>query len=630
MLFRLSENSSMSVHNLSHVKILPPSIKIILFLGLKFSILDKPNYKNLLRQINEGKRKLAWRIFFELKGENKEMDRIDKILFNIKKDVCPSRAHSPIENYLFCEEFTRNCINKLKNDTQPYNKVHTYLINDLKLFIEQNKLVIKQSDKNAGICIMNNNDYKIEICRQLSDENTYRPSVWSEFLLASETFRDKASFVCKNIIKDKKIKTIFPRQCKPAKFYILPKVHKAYDKFPVGRPISSTLNCMNRGVSMILDSILQPLSLMIPDLIIDSPHLLLLLNNLQLNADRKYILCTADIQAMYLELPITTCKENCLQFFTENRDRVNLPLNLTPNQLKLLLDLTLNYSFVQFGNEMFVQHRGIQMGNCSSVSIANITAAVELRDQLSKPEIVFKGRFIDDILMIIDITDLTENMQTWLDNIFKHKFLKFTYEYSDNSVNFLDLSITLNSNNVIATSLYRKPMSKHEFVHFLSSHPSHLLRSLPYSCGLRIIRACSGITNRQNELSLLMEKFKSRNYPFPILENAMEKLKNIDRIELLKPKSSILIQFLSHHNPAILVQYGIEHLQRIENNTSSFVVVPFYKNINYLNDTIKHAFVNELSKCTNEDIKKCIEKVNIIVAFSIPNSVQRSIDKFTS
>ena len=77
-----------------------------------------------------------------------------------------------------------------------------------------------------------------------------------------------------------------------------------------------------------------------------------------------------------------------------------------------------------------------------------------------------------------------------------------------------------------------------------------------------------------------MEKFKSRDYPTPIITQAMNKLKYIDRTELLKPKSKILIQFLSFHNPNILLQYGIDIFQRSENNTFSFVVIPFYKNIN--------------------------------------------------
>src|SRR3989442_1145811 len=101
----------------------------------------------------------------------------------------------------------------------------------------------------------------------------------------------------------------------------------------------------------------------------------------------------------------------------------------------------------------------------------------------------------------------------------KHSFLKFTYEFSDKSVNFLDITITLNENNLISTSIFQKPMNKHEFVHYDSNHPRHLLKSLPYSCGLRVLRTCSEPETQQNELGKLMSKFRKRGYLFDILNN---------------------------------------------------------------------------------------------------------------
>lgn len=619
--------SNSSIHNISNVKVLPASVKIILFLGLKFSFVDKPNYRKLLACIEEGKRKIAWRIFFELKGENGEMDRQARILFNIKKSVCPSKLKCPLENNLFEQNFSNSCINFLKRRARPHNKVHTFLVKDLKDFITANKLIIRQSDKNAGICVMNESDYKNEIYRQLSDEQTYRPSAWSEYSLSTDSFRDQAKCICTTILKDKKINRIFPEQSKPAKFYMLPKIHKKFDVFPVGRPISSTINCINRGVSMLLDSILQPLSLNIPDLIIDSPHLILLLSHLKLNPTRKYLLVTADINAMYLELPISTCKSNCMKFFSDNKHKINVPYDVTNQQLKKLLDLALDYSFVQFDNELFFQHRGIQMGNCSSVSVANITAAVELEQQLNKPEITFKGRFIDDLIMIIDTTDLVDiDMQQWLESLFKHQFLKFSFEYSEKCVNFLDMNIMIQENNEICTSLFRKPMSKHEFVHYQSSHPRHLLNSLPFSCGLRIIRICSDVNTREIELNLLMEKFRMRMYPEALLTNTMARLIQLERSELLRPKSPMLIQFLGTHNPSILDTYHIDSVSTTPEKRS-FVVIPFYKNINNIGSSVKQFFMSELEKCDSDVLKECIKNVKLTIAFSVPFSFQKTLNR---
>lgn len=573
--------------------------------------------------IKEGIRKVSWQVFHFNKN-SEGMTEIERTIHKIKKVTCPSRFKCPLEPYLFSNNFTRNFISRLSNATQCHNKIHEFLILELKTFVAEHDLIIKESDKNAGICIMNKIDYDAEVYRQLYDQTTYRPSVRSEYNLKLFDFTDKIKHLSKWFDKSLNIKKIIPDNHSPAKFYILPKIHKHFEIFPAGRPISSTIKCANKGTAMFLDKVLQPISLFIPDLLIDSPHLLLLLQHVRLDPKRKYILVTADISAMYLELPINICKQNCLKYFRANKHLVNFPFQISEEQFKLLLDLCLDYSFLEYNNEIFFQHRGIQMGNSASVSIANITAAVEL-ENLKSDLIAFKRRFIDDILMILDVTDLETPVDEWLNSFFQHKFLKFTYEYSANQVTFLDLSIKLNENNEIDTSLYRKPISKHEFVHFSSNHPKHLLKSLPYSCGLRAIRSCSDTNTRNNEISLLMNQFKSRGYPTNLLASVTNKLETIDRNSILKPKSPLLIKHLSLHNPEILDIY-IPQAQPTPNATNQiFVVLPFYNNIRGLGRIARNMFLSELNKCRSRRLRNCILDLKINIAFSIPNSLSRFI-----
>lgn len=55
----------------------------------------------------------------------------------------------------------------------------------------------------------------------------------------------------------------------------------------------------------------------------------------------------------------------------------------------------------------------------------------------------FKGRFIDDLLCIVDVTDFDVEIEEWLVNPFQHCFFKFTYEFSFESINFLDFKLVL-------------------------------------------------------------------------------------------------------------------------------------------------------------------------------------------
>ncbi|CAL8119549.1 unnamed protein product [Orchesella dallaii] len=618
------------VHNLTDVKI-PIIINIILTLGLSFSVNAKPNFKQISNAINEGMRKVSWHVFFKNLGYDDNCDEVTLLVHRIKKTVNPSYKPCPIQHAVFSDSFVEKLISKLRNQSKPHNVVFDHMLKELKQFVTDNNIIIKPSDKNAGVCLMYKHDYDKEVMRQLQDETVYRPATHAEYDYATQDFTDKAKTLNKTLFKSLKLNSIIPTKFKPANFYILPKLHKQYDTFPKGRPISGTCSSINKGYAMLLESELKPLSLHIPNLILDTPHLLLRLQNLKLDPKRKYMLITADINSMYLELPIDVCKRNCIKHFEKFKNVTDFPFPITKNELKTLLDLSLDYSYLEYNGELFYQRKGIQMGNSASVSVANITAEVEL-ECLNKDEIVFNGRFIDDILMVVDITDFTNSVDEWLENTFKHNFLTFTYEYSLENVNFLDLNISLNSNNEIITSIYSKPMSKHEFVHFSSNHPKHLLKSLPYSCGMRIIRSCSNENIQLIELEKLREKFIRRGYPNHLIQNAFDKLQNKSREELLKPKSKLLIKFLSLHQPEILAQYNISCSPTTQSQRLSevFVVVPYCNNIKDMGKIVKSAFHKEVNLCTSNRLRKCIVDVHICTAFSVKTSLRKYIQLYNA
>lgn len=630
-LYKMYCNSKLnpdSIHNLVKDLIIPPSVRIILNLGLKFSVNLKPDFSSISKALKEGMRKISWKLYFMDLEQDKVMDKPTQILHRIKKCNQIVRRNCPIEKVLFNDNFVQNIISNLKRSSHNENPIHKFLINELKTFTKHNNVIIKDSDKNAGICIMSKVDYDNEVYRQLNDLETYIPSNTSEFDLKMYDFVDKARHLSNNVLKHLKIRSLIPPTFNPAKFHILPKVHKKFDHFPLGRPISSTIGCGNRGIAMLSDSILQPVSLLIPDLIIDTPHLLFLLDNLKLDKNRKYILVTADISSMYLELPISICKRNCLEFFNKFPYKSKLPFAINHKQLQQLLNLTLDYSFVQYQDQLYFQKKGIQMGNCASVPIANITAAVEL-EKLWRDEIVFKGRFIDDILSIIDVTGIEIEIQEWLNQMFQHDFLKFTYEYSGNSVNFLDLTIELDHDNNIHTKIYKKPMSKHEFVHYNSNHPRHLLNSLPYSSGLRIVRSCSDPQTRIEELHSLLNKFRRRDYPDELLSHTLHKLLNMDRNEILRPKSPLHILHTSYHRPDLIPKLNIGVNPNANNYTNTtFIVLPFHSNITKMGRHTKECFNIELNKCNSNRLRQCIEDLNVKIAFSIPNSLNRFINVY--
>ena len=81
-------------------------------------------------------------------------------------------------------------------------------------------------------------------------------------------------------------------------------------------------------------------------------------------------------------------------------------------------------------------------------------------------------RYIDDIFFIW--TEGEESLKRFLEklNVF-HPNLCFTWEFSRESINFLDVQVSIDGNG-FKTDLYIKLTDCHQFLHFESSHPTHV------------------------------------------------------------------------------------------------------------------------------------------------------------
>ena len=101
--------------------------------------------------------------------------------------------------------------------------------------------------------------------------------------------------------------------------------------------------------------------------------------------------------------------------------------------------------------------------------------------------------------------------------------IKFTYEYSDKRVSFLDLQVDI-VHGKLMTSLFFKPTDQHQYLHYWSSHPEHTKQSIIYSQTLRLKRLCSLEKDFKEKLSEMKSWFLKRGYPELIIECKMERL----------------------------------------------------------------------------------------------------------
>ena len=95
-------------------------------------------------------------------------------------------------------------------------------------------------------------------------------------------------------------------------------------------------------------------------------------------------------------------------------------------------------------------------------------------------------RYVDDIFCI------------WTDGLWKlkelynylnscHPTIKFTMDYSDTTINFLDVSVTKKSTK-LSTDLFTKDTDFHQYPHATLSHPYSCKNSIPYGQAIHASR----------------------------------------------------------------------------------------------------------------------------------------------
>ena len=101
-------------------------------------------------------------------------------------------------------------------------------------------------------------------------------------------------------------------------------------------------------------------------------------------------------------------------------------------------------------------------------------------------------RYIDDIFMIWYHRE--NELKQFTDKLNKfHNTMKFTYDYSRERFNFLDVQVVL-ENKEISTDLYVNETDSDQYLHLSSCHPYHcVIKSILYSQALRLNRICSDI-----------------------------------------------------------------------------------------------------------------------------------------
>ena len=400
---------------------------------------------------------------------------------------------------------------------------------------DNEQIVIKPADKGSAVVIQNREDYLAEGYKQLSDTNFYQKQITD---LTHKHMSEVQGFVSElynaGEIDISLCRYLSDKECKTARLYLLPKIHKGKLP-PPGRPIVSANGCPTEKISQLVDHFLTPpTTTLIKSYVRDTTDFIRKLEKLG-ELPPNCQLVTMDVTSLYTNIPNNEGLKAAMKLLTAYRPQADVrPSNLN---LVKMLEMVLTKNNFQFNGDHYLQTGGTAMGTKAAPGLANCFMGNFEEEHTYKYRLqpIIYLRFLDDCFLIWQYSDIElDAYMAYLNNHLPS--IKFTIEKSKDSVSFLDTIVKL-VNNRIETDLYCKPTDAHNYLLYKSSHPKKCKDSIPFSQFLRIRRICTNTADFDEHAIKFSEHFHRRGYPIPLLETALIAARRIPRSELLKEKA---------------------------------------------------------------------------------------------
>lgn len=229
----------------------------------------------------------------------------------------------------------------------------------------------------------------------------------------------------------------------------------------------------------------------------------------------------------------------------EGVDCVDAFLKLYPSDILdsvaviTLLKLVLNYNNFTFDNNHFLQIHGAAMGSRVSPNYANLFMGSFEEKALNGFDIrpLAFYRYIDDIFIIWPRNETSlKAFFAYFNSL--HSSIKFTCSFSCQTVNFLDVTVSLKDGKLV-TSLFKKPTDRRQYLRFDSYHPHSQKKNIPYGQFLRIKRICTDDRDFLKHAHDMSTDFLKRGYPPALVTDALHKTNLVDRESLLNHQRKI-------------------------------------------------------------------------------------------
>ena len=525
-----------AVINLSESFVLNRTQKYLLQKGLSF--IPTPSTKNfrqtLRSDLTQYHRRLKLHIFFD----NQNTSTSTPTPFQPKSTWEPTPESLPCDlNDLIHTD--QQSIKKLAHYPERPNLSvkEREALQDLQ---ENTSIILKPADKGSAVVIMDRTQYIQEAQRQLDDSNYYIP--------LTETIQDDTARQIHNILDTmtqrgliSKRQGIYLKGKNPPRrriFYLLPKIHKSPESWPVpfkippGRPIVSDCDSESYNIAEFLDYYLNPLSNRHESYIKDTYDFIQKVGNQIVEVNS--LIFSMDVESLYTNIETNRGLEAVKSKMKKYPDP-----SRPDSYILQLLHLSLTKNDFDFNGKCYLQIKGTAMGKKFAPAYADIYMSDWEESILpkcpDKPSCYF--RYLDDIWGIWQHTE--EDFRNFVMTLNAHHptiKLKATTNYS--TIDFLDVTTFkgphFTATKRLDTKVFFKPTDSHALLHTASFHPRHTFRGILKSQLIRFRRICSNDEDYVRATKTLLKALRKRGYSRSLFRSVQK--------EILPPPQTPLTQ----------------------------------------------------------------------------------------
>lgn len=262
-------------------------------------------------------------------------------------------------------------------------------------------------------------------------------------------------------------------------FYGCPKIHKP--SVPL-RPIISSCNMIGDTLSNWILSKLNVIAKHFGTYVVNSAYLVKTdLRSFRL--EEFHVMCSLDYDSMFTNVDVDKTMGIIAEFYHLIENETSVPCSTF---LKCVRFYARDSAYFSAFDVLFVQCKGLAMGNKLSQSLAAIRSDYALLKSLSRygPSMIsFMYKYVDDVFSAMHRDVIQEVSDAIADDVGMK--LSIEYENSEAEVNFLDVTFSRNPDATVSTRWFKKDCAALQTMNYHSYHPrymklnvtSHMIRS---------------------------------------------------------------------------------------------------------------------------------------------------------